>query len=122
MVEHHLAKVRVAGSNPVVRSSEYDDRDSRSFFYPCALGSLRYNEFLRADVAQLVEHHLAKVRVAGSNPVVRSSTHIGRLGINTTAFTATWPSGKAEACKAFIPGSNPGVASRSFEDRSAVFF
>jgi hypothetical protein len=27
-----------------------------------------------ADVAQLVEHHLAKVRVAGSNPVVRSRT------------------------------------------------
>ena len=27
-----------------------------------------------ADVAQLVEHHLAKVRVAGSNPVVRSET------------------------------------------------
>ena len=27
---------------------------------------------VRADVAQLVEHHLAKVRVAGSNPVVRS--------------------------------------------------
>jgi hypothetical protein len=27
----------------------------------------------RADVAQLVEHHLAKVRVAGSNPVVRST-------------------------------------------------
>ena len=27
----------------------------------------------RADVAQLVEHHLAKVGVAGSNPVVRSN-------------------------------------------------
>ena len=27
----------------------------------------------RADVAQLVEHHLAKVGVAGSNPVVRST-------------------------------------------------
>ncbi len=27
---------------------------------------------MRADVAQLVEHHLAKVGVAGSNPVVRS--------------------------------------------------
>src|SRR5918996_6640545 len=27
-----------------------------------------------ADVAQLVEHHLAKVRVAGSNPVVRSNS------------------------------------------------
>jgi hypothetical protein len=26
-----------------------------------------------ADVAQLVAHHLAKVRVAGSNPVVRST-------------------------------------------------
>ena len=26
----------------------------------------------RADMAQLVEHHLAKVGVAGSNPVVRS--------------------------------------------------
>src|SRR5205085_11894782 len=26
-----------------------------------------------ADVAQLVAHHLAKVRVAGSNPVVRSA-------------------------------------------------
>ena len=25
-----------------------------------------------ADMAQLVEHHLAKVGVAGSNPVVRS--------------------------------------------------
>jgi hypothetical protein len=30
-----------------------------------------------ADVAQLVEHHLAKVGVAGSNPVVRSTS--GRL-------------------------------------------
>ena len=28
---------------------------------------------VHADVAQLVEHHLAKVRVAGSNPVVRST-------------------------------------------------
>ena len=25
---------------------------------------------------------------------------------------ASWPSGKAEACKAFTPGSNPGVASK----------
>ena len=28
-----------------------------------------------ADMAQLVEHHLAKVGVAGSNPVVRSRIH-----------------------------------------------
>ena len=31
-----------------------------------------HNTVLRADMAQLVEHHLAKVGVAGSNPVVRS--------------------------------------------------
>jgi hypothetical protein len=30
-----------------------------------------------ADVAQLVEHHLAKVRVAGSSPVVRSNESAG---------------------------------------------
>jgi hypothetical protein len=29
-----------------------------------------------ADVAQLVEHHLAKVGVAGSNPVVRSTRNV----------------------------------------------
>ena len=28
---------------------------------------------------------------------------------------ATWPSGKAEACKAFTPGSNPGVASNFYK-------
>ena len=33
-----------------------------------------------ADVAQLVEHHLAKVRVAGSNPVVRS---VARLRVDS---------------------------------------
>ena len=31
-----------------------------------------------ADVAQLVEHHLAKVGVAGSNPVVRSRESAGQ--------------------------------------------
>ena len=31
-----------------------------------------------ADMAQLVEHHLAKVGVAGSNPVVRSRMLEGR--------------------------------------------
>ena len=30
-----------------------------------------------ADMAQLVEHHLAKVGVAGSNPVVRSTKMMG---------------------------------------------
>ena len=38
-----------------------------------------HNTYLRADMAQLVEHHLAKVGVAGSNPVVRSIV-ITRVG------------------------------------------
>ena len=60
-------------------------------------------------MAQLVEHNLAKVGVAGSSPVVRSIAFTDRLG---GPFSAKWPSGKAEACKAFTPGSNPGFASR----------
>ena len=46
MVEHDLAKVRVAGSNPVFRSN--------------------------AVIAQLVERVPSKYEVAGSNPVYRS--------------------------------------------------
>ena len=39
----------------------------------CCAGSDPLLDYpLRADVAQLVEHNLAKVGVAGSNPVVRS--------------------------------------------------
>ena len=65
-----------------------------------------------ADMAQLVEHHLAKVGVAGSNPVVRSRLHKAGHAMAGLFEMATWPSGKAEACKAFTPGSNPGVASK----------
>ena len=79
--------------------------------------------------SSVVEHHLAKVGVEGSNPFVRSiehsevgprAQHKGPRGrpsfisgvCDQAPHTATWPSGKAEACKAFIPGSNPGVASK----------
>jgi hypothetical protein len=41
--------------------------------------------FARADVAQLVEHNLAKVGVAGSNPVVRSIDHPPRAGTGRRA-------------------------------------
>ncbi len=57
-----------------------------------------------ADVAQLVEHHLAKVRVAGSNPVVRSEATSTSW---TRASTVEWPRGEAAACKAVYTGSNP---------------
>ena len=73
---------------------------------------LPYSISLQADMAQLVEHNLAKVGVAGSSPVVRSSAFPDRLG---GPFSAKWPSGKAEACKAFTPGSNPGFASRTLK-------
>ena len=43
-----------------------------------------------ADVAQLVEHHLAKVRVAGSNPVVRSEQEARGHG----STSISWRSGR----------------------------
>ena len=65
-----------------------------------------------AGLAQLVARNLAKVEVAGSNPVARSMIFRPDLfGLFYTSSLARWPSGKAEACKAFIPGSNPGLAS-----------
>ena len=69
----------------------------------------------------MVEHHLAKVGVAGSNPVLRSIVQDEPMESDLHRLfceMATWPSGKAEACKAFTPGSNPGVAS-SYLDRQA---
>ena len=52
LVEHNLAKVRVASSSLVFRSFTY-----------CRI---------TAEIAQLVEHNLAKVRVASSSLVFRS--------------------------------------------------
>ena len=49
----------------------------------------------------MVECNLAKVEVAGSNPVSRSNLFL----------MATWPSGKAEVCKTSISSSNLDVAS-----------
>ena len=46
---------------------------SSHFYKSLPSKKLRTNMHARnADMAQLVEHHLAKVGVAGSNPVVRS--------------------------------------------------
>ena len=73
-----------------------------------------------AGLAQLVARNLAKVEVAGSNPVARSIDFNDRfyrsflyLMYVSIHQSARWPSGKAEACKAFIPGSNPGLASNA---------
>ena len=79
--------------------------------------SIAYSTSSQADMAQLVEHNLAKVGVAGSSPVVRSIECAGADFNRPFAYTAKWPSGKAEACKAFTPGSNPGFASRNRSGR-----
>ena len=60
-----------------------------------------------ADVAQLVAHHLAKVRVASSNLVIRSVKPRG--GASQTVVV--WPRGEAAACKAVYTGSNPVATS-----------
>ena len=43
---------------------------------PLGIGLLVSGSDFNADVAQLVERHLAKVKVAGSIPVVRSKTPV----------------------------------------------
>ena len=54
----------------------------------------------------MVEHHLAKVRVAGSNPVFRSE--LDTVELHTVRLdTVEWPRGEAAACKAAYTGSNP---------------
>ena len=58
LVEHNLAKVRVASSSLVFRSFTY-----------CRI---------TAEIAQLVEHNLAKVRVASSSLVFRSFREIDK--------------------------------------------
>jgi hypothetical protein len=71
-----------------------------------------------ADVAQLVERNLAKVEVAGSNPVVRSE-RVRRAYFSVPAFSmpaysvVEWPRGEATACKAVYTGSNPVSTSRT---------
>ena len=74
LVEHNLAKVGVAGSSPVVRSIWAFSSGGERFpdTEEVTSSNLVTPTICDADMAQLVEHHLAKVRVAGSNPVVRS--------------------------------------------------
>ena len=83
LVEHDLAKVGVAGSSPVFRSSLEANGCSNGgigrheglkilwLLQLCGFKS-RFEYSFYAEVAQLVEHNLAKVRVAGSSPVFRS--------------------------------------------------
>ena len=69
----------------------------------------------QAGIAQLVERNLAKVEVASSSLVSRSTsrkpfTPLKRL---VYSFKAEWQSGYAAACKAAYAGSIPTQASIS---------
>jgi len=60
-----------------------------------------------ADVAQLVEHHLAKVRVAGSNPVVRSKKSPVRIlkeGPERVSLLLS-----QRRCATYVPQRYPGA-------------
>jgi len=85
-----------------------------------------------ADVAQLVEHHLAKVRVAGSNPVVRSEAPTASTGPRSaspgpTGGVAEWlRQGPAKPCTRvrFPPPPRrrrPSTASRTYGSGSVRF-
>jgi hypothetical protein len=61
----------------------------------------------------VVAHHLAKVRVASSNLVIRSV----KLRGGASQTVVVWPRGEAAACKAVYTGSNPVATSVEIRDR-----
>ena len=64
-----------------------DTKDLKSFGYcSCAGSSPASSTVDFAEVAQLVEHNLAKVRVAGSSPVFRSKQNASVICKKTEAF------------------------------------
>ncbi len=99
LVEHNLAKVGVAGSNPVCRSQDF-------------VLTITY-----ATVAQLVEHNLAKVGVAGSNPVCRSQDFVQTIAYATVAQLV-----EHNLAKVGVAGSNPVCRSESFRIDFGSFF
>ncbi len=86
LVEHDLAKVGVASSSLVFRSRETPKLESMLWWWngrheglkiPCPQGRVgssptRSTRENNAEIAQLVEHDLAKVGVASSSLVFRS--------------------------------------------------
>ena len=60
----------------------------------------------------MVAHHLAKVRVASSNLVIRSSEEDFTVSDSRESCAVAWPRGEAAACKAVHTGSNPVATSK----------
>ncbi len=66
MVEHFLGKEEVTGSSPVIGSGERKVPTPFKFLH------------VFAEIAQLVEHNLAKVGVASSSLVFRSLANVAQ--------------------------------------------
>ena len=64
-----------------------------------------------AGIAQLVEHNLAKVRVASSSLVSRSNFRPAAFAARQPPLEAGWQSGHAADCKSVNAGSIPTSAS-----------
>ena len=80
LVERNLAKVEVASSRLVSRSTEHNLKGGAIAKWLCTGLQIRSRRFdsasrLHAGVAQLVERNLAKVEVASSRLVSRSTEH-----------------------------------------------
>ena len=84
MVEHLTFNQRVAGSNPAwltIYAGVAELADALDLGSSAARrgGSTPFTriQFHKCGSSSVVEHHLAKVGVAGSNPVFRSSIYAG---------------------------------------------
>ena len=110
----------------MVRASDHASCGLREQVWTPALASAMVSDRTRdawlqgcADVAQLVEHHLAKVRVAGSNPVVRSE-RVSPSPCGEQVPPVEWPRGEATDCKSVYTGSNPVSTSGDWRSGSAL--
>ena len=105
MVECDLAKVEVAGSNPV----------SRSNFYHALLSLLLPGPVPRSALLLSASQLTAACS--------RRASAFQDFQPASSCKRAPSPSGKAEVCKTSTPGSNPGGASNSnFARRSPFSF
>ena len=110
-LERQPVTLEVVGSSPiqVAKLPLQLSWQSRGLKIPVSLVRLRSEAPFYADLAHLVERHLAKVEVASSSLVIRSK---GRLKLFKRPFIqkdkAPQPSGKAEVCKTSMPRFKSG--------------
>ena len=72
---------------------------------PCVVGSIPTGGTISADLAHLVERHLAKVEVAGSSPVIRSKRK--RTTLRSPFSFGTQMYGAALQVQSQAPSRNP---------------